>query len=207
MLASHPLTPNANINTGSTISSYFITHGPRHARWKLKRFCADADNQCMAGNVCHCPNHPRCAVRRSVWWTALFLCLISFAISRWVIWPVKVSGDSMVPNYQDGQPNFINKLAYLTREPQRGDVVGVRVRGEFYIKRVIGLPGERIEFRRGTVIVNGRPLHEPYIERPLLWALPPVEVAPDHYFIMGDNRTQSMLGAVHRERIVGKAVF
>jgi len=125
-----------------------------------------------------------------------------------VFWPVVIAGDSMAPNYRDGQPTYINKLAYLSHPPKRGDVVGVRMaRNEYLIKRIIGMPGDHIEFYRGTVIVNGRPLHEPYVERPLLWWLDPVQLGPDEYFYMGDNRTYSMLGAVAKNDIVGKAVF
>jgi len=154
------------------------------------------------------PGISRRAVSRTVLCGVLFLCFSVFAFSHWVLWPVKVDGDSMTPNYQHGQPNYINKLAYLSGPPQRGDVVGVRLtNGEFLLKRVIGLPGEKIEFKRGTIIVNGRPLSEPYIERPLLWALPPVELGPEDYFIMGDNRRISMLGRVAKDTIVGKAVF
>ncbi|HTD68249.1 MAG TPA: signal peptidase I [Candidatus Limnocylindria bacterium] len=141
-------------------------------------------------------------------WAAFFLCFVCFGISRWVLWPVKVSGDSMVPSYEDGQPNYINKLAYLSHNPERGDVVGVQVDdGDFYLKRVVGLPGEKVEFYRGTVLVDGRPLVEPYIKYPLLWALPPVQLGPNQYFIMGDNRRLSMLGAVDKRAIVGKVLF
>ncbi len=160
----------------------------------------------MAVESCHICKRPR-KVRRCVLWSVFGLCFVIFGVSRWVLWPVKISGDSMVPNYYDGQPNYINKLAYLSHTPERGDVVGVEVGREFYLKRVVGLPGEKIEFHRGTVMVNNRPLSEPYIAHPLLWALPPVHLGPDQYFIMGDNRTLSMLGAVGRNAIVGKALF
>ncbi len=150
---------------------------------------------------------PHCAARKQVLYVALGLCFLSFAISQWVFWPVIVSGDSMVPSYHDGQPTYINKLAYLTHPPQRGDVVGVRVGDDFYIKRIIGMPGDKIQFRRGTVVVNGQPLVEPYVERPLLWWLRPVELGPNDYFVMGDNRTASTLGAIAGHSIVGKAVF
>lgn len=174
----------------------------------LKKFCALADKDHMTVNTSSELNVPRRAVRRGVLYVGLFLCFASFAIFRWVLWPVKISGDSMIPTYQDGQPNFINKLAYLSRQPQRGDVVGVRVGGgQFYLKRVIGLPGEKIEFRQGTVVVNGTPLVEPYIEHPLLWVLPPVRLGMNDYFVMGDNRSISLLGAVAKDAIVGKAVF
>jgi signal peptidase I len=146
--------------------------------------------------------------RRGVLYAALAICLVAFAVSRWIIWPVIISGDSMAPNYADGQPNYINKLAYWSHPPSRGDVVGVRTKQNGYlIKRIIGMPGDRIEFYRGTVIVNGRPLFEPYVHRPLLWWLQPVQLGPDDYFVMGDNRTSSMLGAVAKNDILGKAVF
>lgn len=146
--------------------------------------------------------------RRRVLCAVLALCLGIFAINHFVFWPVIIDGNSMSPSYRDGQPNYINKLAYWSRPPRRGDVVGVRIdRGEFMIKRIIGLPGDRIDFHRGTVIVNGKPLHEPYVQRPLIWWLDSVELGPDEYFIMGDNRTYSVLGAVAKNDIVGKAVF
>ncbi len=137
----------------------------------------------------------------------LSLCLLSFAVSRWVLSPVKISGESMLPNYSDGQPNFINRLAYVSTPPQRGDVVGLQVGDEFFLKRVIGLPGEKIEFKRDTIIVNGLPLEEHYHVRPLLWRLAPVQLGTNDYFVMGDNRTSSMLGAVRRKDIIGKVLF
>ena len=146
-------------------------------------------------------------VRRSVLFFGFFVCLVSFAILRWVWFPVKISGDSMVPHYDDGQPTFINRLAYWSSTPKRGDVVGLRVGNELCIKRVVGLPGERIEFHRDVVYVNGRPLEEPYPVRPLLWRLRPVQLGQNEYWVMGDNRMTSMLYAIHGEQIIGKAVY
>lgn len=150
----------------------------------------------------------RIGSRRGVLLMALLLVTGAYAFSRCVLWPVVIAGDSMAPNYHDGQPTYINKLAYWSRPPQRGDVVGVRMGpNDYSIKRVIGTPGDRIEFRRGTVVVNGRALVEPYVQHPLLWWLDPVELGPNDYFVMGDNRTYSTLGPVHKENIVGRAVF
>jgi signal peptidase I len=146
-------------------------------------------------------------VRRCVLFSGFFLCLIAFAVLRWVWFPVKISGDSMVPNYYDGQPTYINRLAYLSKEPTRGDVVGLRVGNDLCIKRVIGLPGETIEFHRDTIVVNGRPLSESYPVKPLLWWVRPVHLGRGDYFVMGDNRTTSMLYAIHRDQIIGKAVY
>lgn len=147
-------------------------------------------------------------VRRSVLGSGLLICIFCFAFSRWVLWPVQISGDSMIPNYDDGQPNYIYKLAYLSESPRRGDVVCVRFQNdEVCIKRVVGLPGEKIEFRRGTVVINGKPLVEPYPVKPLIWWLRSVQLGENEYVIMGDNRTSSMHWAVSGEQIIGKAVF
>ncbi len=154
------------------------------------------------------PNEPKWTeVRRGVLCVGLLICIVTFAVFRWVWFPVKIEGDSMVPNYDDGQPTYINRLAYLSDSPRRGDVVGFRVGEEFYIKRVIGLPGERLEFHRDIIVVNGKPIEEHYPVRPLLWRLAPVQLGANDYFVMGDNRTTSMLGAVPRERIIGKAIY
>jgi signal peptidase I len=150
-------------------------------------------------------------LRRRALFAAFGLCLAAYFLHQFVFWPIVISGDSMAPNYRDGQHNYIFKLAYFAHPPQRGDVVGLRVNDEtgtdYLIKRIIGLPGDKIEFYRGTVIVNGKPLKEPYVQRPLIWWLDSVQLGPDEYFFMGDNRTYSTLGAVAKNDIVGKAVF
>ena len=150
---------------------------------------------------------PRRQVSRKVLYIMLGLCMFIYAFTHWVLWPVRISGESMAPNYDDGQPAVINRLAYFSNRPQRGDVVGLRVGHEFYLKRIVGLPGERIEFQRDTVVVNGRPLKEPYPVKPLLWKLAPVLLGANDYYVMGDNRTMSKLGPVPREHIIGKSLF
>jgi signal peptidase I len=146
-------------------------------------------------------------VSRKVLLLGLFICATGYLVMHWILWPVKISGESMAPNYDDGQPAIINRLAYLSNGPQRGDVVGLRIGEEFYIKRIIGLPGERIEFVRDTVMVNGRPLPESYPVKPLLWKLAPACLGPNDYFVMGDNRSMSKLGPVPRDLILGKSLY
>jgi signal peptidase I len=146
-------------------------------------------------------------VSRNALCLALACCVFGYVLTHWILWPVKIDGVSMAPNYDDGQPAIINRLAYLTDQPRRGDVVGLRVGDEFYIKRIIGLPGERIEFLRDQVMVNGRPLVESYPVKPLLWKLAPTCLGANDYFVMGDNRSQSKLGPVSRDRIIGKSLY
>ena len=150
------------------------------------------------------------ALRKKVLFTALGLAFVCYAFFQWVLWPVKVMGESMLPTYQDGTRHFINKLAYRWEKPQRGDVVGVWVRpGEIYVKRIVGLPGEKIDFKDGRILINGQPLKEPYTRKliPDAWEVSPVELGPDFYFVAGDNRAVSVLGHVPAERIIGKVVY
>ena len=76
----------------------------------------------------------------------------------------------MLPTYHDGQINFLNRLAYLRHEPQRGDVVGIRYSGDsiLLLKRIVGLPGEEVSFDEGKLFINGKPLEEPYVKSPLV---------------------------------------
>lgn len=144
---------------------------------------------------------------------AVILGILTIVIFKTLLLPVRVTGISMAPTYKDGRVNFINRLAYHSRAPQRGDVVGVRFAGPsiMLLKRVVGLPGERIGFSGGHVTVNGKPLAEPYLLWPSTWEREPVELAPDEFFVVGDNRTMPMkdhtFGIAKRERILGKLIL
>ena len=90
---------------------------------------------------------------------AFLLAFLCYGFFTWVLWPVKVMGDSMLPNFHDGERWFINKLAYRSSRPERGDVVALYApNGDVYIKRVLGLPGEIITFPDGGVAIYGRKL-------------------------------------------------
>jgi signal peptidase I len=152
--------------------------------------------------------HPRrTAVRIAV------LAMVSFVTFRWVLIPVRTDGISMQPTYESGRFTFVNTLAYLTNSPARGDIVAVRIaRGRaFYVKRIIGLPGERIAVVLGQVEINGVPLDEPYVKRRRAWDVGEITLGPREYFVIGDNRGMHAIdhefGGVDRDRIVGRIVF
>ena len=71
--------------------------------------------------------------------------------------PVRIEGNSMFPTYHDRGVNFVNRLAYRHIEPQRGDIVGIRMAGPsvMLMKRIVGLPGETVAFEHGRLIING----------------------------------------------------
>ena len=127
----------------------------------------------------------------------------------WVILPVRTDGDSMLPTYSSGSFNIVNRLAYFNTRPKRGDIVAIRLAGTsvVIIKRIIGLPGERISVNDGSVRINGAPLDEPYVRHNRSWDLEEVTLGAREYFVAGDNRAASDVGRTEAERIVGRLMF
>jgi signal peptidase I len=130
--------------------------------------------------------------------------------------PVKVEGTSMLPQLQDQERIFINKFVYRLEPIERGDIVVFhfpRDTSKSYIKRVIGVAGDRIRIVDGEVYLNGQPLIESYV--PADYAdhksFPEITVPADSYFVLGDHRSMSNdsreFGTVERPYIYGKAVF
>lgn len=139
--------------------------------------------------------------------------LVNLATVRFI-----VQGPSMEPTFHNDQFLIVSRVNYLLGEPSRGDIVVFHFPGntdEDYIKRLIGLPGDKIEIVNTEVYVNGERLHEPYIKEPCSnTSCPDGEwiLGPDEYFVMGDNRNRSsdsrrFSQMVRREHIVGEVVL
>jgi signal peptidase I len=155
------------------------------------------------------------------------------AIKAWVVNPYRIPSSSMEPTLHCAQPGMgcqadfsdrvlANRFIYHFKDPERGDIIvfevpesGVaqcRLPGsETFVKRLVGLPGERIEGRQGRVFIDGRPLAEPYLDeisRDGIDPFPAQEIPDDHFFMMGDNRPQSCdsreWGPVPRSNIIGE---
>ena len=141
------------------------------------------------------------------------LVVVCVILRQFVLLPIRVQGISMLPTYHTGQINCVNRLAYLRHEPQRGDVVSVRLAGDsiMLMKRIIGLPGESVAFHQGKTYINGEPLDEPYLKNPCDWEAGPFECATNEYYVVGDNRSMPFelhtQGRAERERIVGKVLL
>ncbi|MBI2860862.1 MAG: signal peptidase I [Chloroflexi bacterium] len=122
-----------------------------------------------------------------------------------------VVGSSMEPSFHDGQRLLVNKVVYKLSQPERGDVIVFEPpngwRGD-YIKRLIALPGDKVEISKGVVYVNGSKLDEPYIKAPPDYRMDETTVPGDKYFVLGDNRGNSNDShngwLVPAENIVGK---
>lgn len=152
--------------------------------------------------------HPRRTAVR-----LLVLVGAAVVLFRWVLIPVRAEGISMEPTYTSGRLILVNRLAYRFDSPARGDIVAIRLAGPhvLYIKRIVALPGERIGISAGEVVIDGRPLVEPYVANRRRWEVPDVTLAANEYFVIGDNRGMNAadhdFGRVDAVRIVGKVLF
>jgi signal peptidase I len=151
-------------------------------------------------------------------WTRDLLIAIGLAlvIIVFLYQPVKVEGTSMAPLLSDQERIFINKFVYRFEDIHRGDVVVFWYpldRSKSFIKRVIGLPGETVEIRRGMLYVNTHLVPEPYVPPQYtdVTDFGPIKVPKDSYFVMGDHRISSndsrVFGPVASQFIYGRAVF
>jgi signal peptidase I len=142
------------------------------------------------------------------------LVAVSVVVFKFMLLPVRVDGASMLPTYKENGVNLVNRLAYLRHEPERGDVVAVRLLAGahiMYLKRIVGLPGETVAFHNGRLLINGEPLEEPYVKFPCVWERGPVQVGPGQYYVVGDNRDNQWewhaQGRAPRELILGKVLL
>jgi signal peptidase I len=152
----------------------------------------------------------------------LLLVAVLFLGMRAIVQNFRVEGPSMQPTLSTGEFLWVNKAAYVELNgqfvlggPQRGDIAVVRPPNEDVdlIKRVIGLPGDRVLIKNGEVFINGQPLDEPYIRFPAGYSYPidgqPLTVPAGQYFVLGDNRSNSRdshLGwFVPAENMIGRA--
>jgi signal peptidase I len=141
--------------------------------------------------------------------TVLIFLAIHFTVQNFLI-----DGPSMQPGLHTGEYVLVNKVAYTFHAPQRGDVIVFELpqdTSENLIKRVIGLPGDKLVLTSNTVTVDGVTLNEPYISAPNGTPQETVTVPPNDYFVMGDNRPVSDdsrdWGFVPKDDIIGKAVM
>jgi signal peptidase I len=153
----------------------------------------------------------------TVWLRDLILSLaISAFIIVFIYQPVKVEGTSMMPSLEDQERIFVNKFVYRLEPISRGDIVVFRYPrdpSKSYIKRVIGIAGDRVRIDGGQVYVNGEALDEDYVPPAYTdsRSYPEMVVPPDCYLVLGDHRSMSNdsrdFGPVNQSYIYGKAVF
>ena len=155
--------------------------------------------------------------------TLAFAAVLALLINSFVFFFARVEGNSMLGTLKDGEVLFVWRAGYVFGQPQRGDIVICHYpetaeggyldqKNTCYVKRVIGLPGDTVSIRQGTVYINGEALKESYLETERIdsQSMEAVVLEEGEYFLMGDNRSDSTdsrrMGAVERGKILGKAV-
>ena len=144
--------------------------------------------------------------------------LMTFFIVHFIGQRTRVSGSSMENTLSNGDNLIVDKISYRLSDPKRFDVIIFPYRFDpetYYIKRIIGLPGETVQIdENGTIFINGEELEEDYGLEQIVdpgVAIEPVVLADDEYFVLGDNRNNSSdsrfsgVGNVKREDIIGRA--
>lgn len=146
--------------------------------------------------------NPAYTLFRAVVWAVFLVVIYNVAFIG-----VRIRGQSMEPNFYDGQVRFINRLAYMRNPPQRGDVVAFRA-DEYealILKRVIGLPGETVSIHRGgRIYVNGKLLEENYAVKGISNYRGDRKLESNEYFLLGDNRDVSAAFVKFDYLILGK---
>lgn len=143
--------------------------------------------------------------------------ILSLGIITFIGQRTKVSGHSMETTLSDGDNLIVDKISYRFRDPERFEIIVFPFQYEehtYYIKRIIGLPGETVQVIDGYVYINGEMLDENYglevMDDPGI-AAEPITLGEDEYFVLGDNRNHSSdsrdpsVGVLHRDDIMGRA--
>jgi signal peptidase I len=144
----------------------------------------------------------------------VLIALAVFAVLRLTMQSYTVVMSSMEPNFYQGDCIMVSKVNYRSSGPQRGEVIVFSPPFDSphpFIKRVIGLPGEIVEIKDGSVFVNGIPLDEEYVSAPPNYTMSATGVPENEYFVLGDNRNRSNDShtgwLVPRDNIIGRAWF
>lgn len=155
--------------------------------------------------------------------TGIYLLVVlglTWLMITYVIQRTEVDGSSMEPTLSSGDNLFVDKISYRFKDPERFDIVVFPFRykeNTYYIKRIIGMPGETVQIDMdGNIYIDGELLPESYgkeVIRPehIGRAAEPIELGDDEYFVMGDNRNNSSdsrteaVGNIHRSEIIGRA--
>lgn len=150
---------------------------------------------------------------KEIFQTALISLVVFLVVYIFLVQPHRVKGDSMVPTFEDGELLLTEKIAYRFGDVERGDVVVFEApigRNVDFIKRVIGLPGEKIEIRGDAIYINGLKLEEEYLGV-TTQGNADLKLGENEYFVMGDNRSASSdsraFGAIKRSSIRGRVWF
>ena len=142
----------------------------------------------------------------------IIIIVVVLFIKAFIVTPIKVNGESMYPTLEEGDIMILNKTAYYFNKPKRFDIVVVHMPDEYLIKRVIGLPGEQIEYKDNILYVDGKKVKENFKHGKTddfnIKELGSDTVPSGYYLVLGDNRGNSLdsreLGFMKEEQLLGR---
>jgi signal peptidase I len=154
---------------------------------------------------------------KEIFQTVILALLIVLPIRLFIFQPFIVKGQSMEPNFEDGDYLIIDEITYRFREPKRGEVVVFKNpmnERQRFIKRIVGLPGETVEISDGKIFIsNGekKVLNEPYLNYSFTFGDIKITLGSDEFFVLGDNRQFSLdsrrFGPIKKKEIVGRVLL
>ena len=149
--------------------------------------------------------------------TYVFIIVAVIIIRVFFIDPVRVDGRSMNNTLKNGEIMLLNKIVYKRHDIKRFDIVVIKEEDKYIIKRVIALPGEAIEYKDNVLYINGKKMDDPYANTKTddfsIEDVGHVKVPGDTYFVMGDNRSDSLdsrypqVGVINKKQILGRTKF
>ena len=142
----------------------------------------------------------------------IIIILVVLFVKAFIVTPIKVNGESMYPTLEEGDIMILNKTAYYFNKPERFDIVVVNMPDEYLIKRVIGLPGEHIEYKDNTLYVDGKKVKENFKHGVTddfnIEELGSDTIPLNTYLVLGDNRENSLdsreLGFIREDQLLGR---
>ena len=146
--------------------------------------------------------------------TIIIPVVAALLIHQYLFTFARVDGTSMLDTLHENNIMGVSRLHYRLNEPQRGEIITCNYPedgNKLFVKRIIGLPGETIEIREGTVYIDGEPIAETYLTRVDDQSMDPITLAKDEIFVMGDNRPVSRdsraVGPLTLDEIYGRVLF
>lgn len=138
----------------------------------------------------------------------IIIIIVVLLIKHYIITPIKVNGNSMNNTLKDKDIMILDKISYRFQEIKRFDIVVVKKGNDYLIKRVIGLPGETVEYKNNKLYINGKNIDEKFIHEKTNDFIMEEKIPDDCYFVVGDNRPVSndsrYIGVINKKDILGK---
>ncbi len=138
----------------------------------------------------------------------IVIIVVILLIKQFIVTPIRVNGASMDDTLKDKDIMILDKISYRFSDIKRFDIVVIKLEDEYIIKRVIGLPKEKVEYKDNKLYINGKEVKENFSHKEIKDYVLEEEIPDDYYFVVGDNRPVSLdsrvIGLINRKNILGK---